>query len=153
LFGEKCQNPSPKLVVWGMRNEGFTKLTNQIMLFLTSNSSLSFEARDLKVWIQTASSFVQKNTPFGFFIFCPGAENEGFYEANKPDQTSKIMLLLTSNISSLRQNIKKLVSRFCAINMRIIPNNFDLCSFKTVGGNRGDRQTFFTNSTKSCYNS
>jgi len=52
---------------------------------LTSNSSLSFEARGLKVW----------NQPFGFFIFYLAAEKWGFYKADKPDQTTAIMLFLT----------------------------------------------------------
>jgi len=70
------------IIVWEVRNEGLTKLKNRpssdgFCYFqppsLTSNSSLSFEASDLKVWFQTASTF-GKNAPFRFFIFCLGAE-------------------------------------------------------------------------------
>jgi len=83
------------------------------MLFLTSNSYISFEAIDLKVWILTASSLAKNCNIWIFHIFL-----------YKPDQTNVIMLFLTSNISGPRQNAKKLVGRFCPINMRIIPANF-----------------------------
>jgi len=65
---------------------------------LTSKSSLSFEARDLKVWIQTASSLA-KNAQFGFFLFCHmELRNEGFTKltnmngpqiSQAPDKISK----------------------------------------------------------------
>jgi len=71
---------------------------------LTSNNSYSFEARDLKVWIQTASSLANN--------------------ADRADRTSAILLFLTSNISGTSQNIKKLVNKFCPIDMRIISANF-----------------------------
>jgi len=129
--------------VWELGNEGLTKWIRLILLFLTSNSSLSFEASNLKFCIQTGSS-LEKMHHLDFSYFCLGAEKGGFYKANKPDRTRAIMLFLTSNISSTRQNIKKPVCKFCSINMRIIPANFKLFSFKIVGGDRGDRQTFFT---------
>jgi len=40
-------------------------------------------------------------------------------------------------------SIKILLDRFWAIYMRIIPDKFQLSIFKTVGGDRVDRQTDF----------
>jgi len=44
---------------------------------LTSNCSLSFEARDLKVWIQTASSLAKKHH-LDFSYFTREMRNDGF---------------------------------------------------------------------------
>jgi len=71
--------------VWELRNEGFTKLTNQIRLVRFC-------------YFRTQISQV-------------------------PDKISK-----------------KLVSRLCSVNMRIISAKFQPSSFKTIGGDRGDRR-------------
>jgi len=55
----------------------FTKLKNRSNHHLTSNSSLSFEARDLKFWIQTASSLAEKCTICIFLYFAWELRNEG----------------------------------------------------------------------------
>jgi len=70
---------------------------------LTSKSSLSFQVRGLKVWIQRASSLA-KNATFGLIHILSNVwemRNESFYKADIPDETSA-----TSNISGPRQNIK-----------------------------------------------
>jgi len=109
MCGEKCQTlpcswnstiHKIKIIDWKLIFMQYTKLKKQVgsdrlCYFwppsLASNRSLSFEARDLKVLIQAASSFA-KNAP----IFCLGAEkNGGFYSADKTDRTSAIMLFLT----------------------------------------------------------
>jgi len=69
-------------LVWGLRNKGLTKLkkwvsSDRFCYFqppsMTSNSSLSFKARDLKVWIQLASSLAKKRHNFTWEL-----RNKGF---------------------------------------------------------------------------
>jgi len=79
---------------------------------------------------------MQKHAPFGLFMYFTKVTN----------QIRLVRLCyfpppsLTSIISGLRQNIKKLARKFHAM-MRIIPAYFQLSSFKTVEEDRGDRQT------------
>jgi len=89
---------------------------------LTSNSSLSFEARYLKVWIHTVSSLA-KNAPFGYSNFVWKLRNEGFTKMINQIGLSWLCHFwpqsLTSNISGPWQNIKNWLA------------NFQLSSFKT----------------------
>jgi len=102
------------------RNKGFTISPPS----LTSNSSLSSEAIDLKVWIQTASLLAKKSFIWIFSLFVWELRHEVFYEADKPSMS---MLFLASifDLKFLRSKTKYQKNcRFCAINVRIIPANF-----------------------------
>jgi len=71
---------------------------------------------------------MQKMHNLDFSYFVCELRNEGF--TKQTNQKGQVWLYnlgppsLTSNILDLRKNIKKLVGKFCAINMRIILANF-----------------------------
>jgi len=77
---------------------------------------------------------LQKMHSLNFSNFVWELRNEGFTKLTHQIRQACYFWppSLTSNTSGPRQNIKKLVSWLCALNMWIIPVNFQLSSFKTV---------------------